>query len=39
MRLANITWPQAEAYFKEHDMVLMGGDVTTEVLPRRTIGR
>ena len=24
MRLANITWPQAEAYFKEHDMVLMG---------------
>jgi hypothetical protein len=24
MRLANITWPQAQAYFKENDMVLIG---------------
>jgi len=24
MRLENMTWPQAEAYFKEHDMVLIG---------------
>lgn len=24
MRLSNITWPQAQAYFKENDMVLIG---------------
>jgi creatinine amidohydrolase len=24
MRLANMTWPQAEAYFKKHDTVLIG---------------
>ena len=23
MRLANITWPQAEAYFKDHDTVIV----------------
>ena len=24
MRLTNITWPKAEEYFKENDMVLFG---------------